>query len=450
MDERGTMHINHLRELAFKFESRNHHDPHLMEYFSNEMTSLCDSILKDCCIELDAEVSVENYPCFLSIRKQVTEDVALKLETICSSSTRSINQDFFAVAPFLVQAIKDIFRKENPQSVVQNGLKGLPKEIVSQHESNVRDAFLKKDILKLVYEVCGILESLCLNNCGKHSTEDIEKWSESLGIWNMCEFLKESFTSLQDSKLHKRLQLFSRSLRRITQDVSKIKEIEMRNFYNVSLNLIKFATFDPSKLLGFEITDCTYSPVTCYSEAIKYDRPHDTFSQQFEVRKESEGELRLRAIARVHLDGRTRKVGAFESVFVLPMSSKEKLANCPIFSLPVAVKTERTDSGDLRVVLSSTSRKIISETLCVLQRELGDDIADGEQIEITESHLTVCCFVEAGEMVRLRLLYKWRSEAISVDSKDFVAIGQSSSTDTSTSASDSSGTCVHVYISFTA
>ena len=312
MDERGKMHINHLRELAFKIESRNRDDPHLMEYFSDEITTLCNSILKDCCIELGAEVSVENYPGFLSSRQQITEDVASKLETICLSSTRSINEDFFFIAPFLVQAIKDIFHKENPQSIVQNGLKGLPKESVSQYESKVRDAFLKKDILKLVYEVCGVLESLCLNNCEKQSTEEIETWSESLGILHMCEFLKNFFQSRQDSKLHKRLQLFSRSLRRITQDVGKIKEIEMRYSYNVSLNLIKFATFDPSKLVRFQITDSTNSPVTCYREAIKYDRPHDTFSQQFEIRKESEGELRLGTVAGVHLDGRIRKVGAFD------------------------------------------------------------------------------------------------------------------------------------------
>ena len=444
MDERGKMHINHLRELAFKIESRNRDDPHLMEYFSDEITTLCNSILKDCCIELGAEVSVENYPGFLSSRQQITEDVASKLNT-CLSSTRSINEDFFFIAPFLVQAIKDIFHKENPQSIVQNGLKGLPEESVSQYESKVRDAFLKKDILKLVYEVCGVLESLCLNNCEKQSTEEIETWSESLGILHMCEFLKNFFQSRQDSKLHKRLQLFSRSLRRITQDVGKIKEIEMRYSYNVSLNLIKFATFDPSKLVRFQITDSTNSPVTCYREAIKYDRPHDTFSQQFEIRKESEGELRLGTVAGVHLDGRIRKVGAFELVFVLPTSSSEKLTSCPMFTLPVAVKTERTDSGDLRVVISSTSRKIISEALCILQRELGDDVMDREQIEITESHLTVCCFVERVGMVRLRLLYKWRSEAISVDSKDFVAIGEPSSTDASTLASDSSGKCTYVY-----
>ena len=439
VDERGKMHIDHLRELAVEIQSLNREDPHLMEYFSMQIRTLCrDSILKDCCIELDADVSVENYPRFLSIRQQVTEDVALKLETICSSSTTSIIEDFFSMVPFLIQAIKDIFRKEN-HLTVQNGLRGLPKESVSQHESKVRDAFRNKDIFRLVYEVCRVLESLCLNNCEKHSTEEIENWSESLGIWNMAEFLRKFFQSRQDGKLHKRLQLFSRSLRRISEDVRKIKEIEMRYFYNVSLNLIKFATFDPSKLVRFEITDSTNSPVTCYSEAIKYDRPHDTFSQQFEVRKESEDELELGATARVHLDGRIRKVGAFESAIVLSPSSEEELASFPISTPQVAVKRERTGSGNLRVLLSSTRRKTISEALCVLQRELGDDIVDRGQVKIAESHLKVCCFFEAVGLVRLRLLYKWRSEAISVESKDFVVIGESSAADPSTSASDSGG-----------
>lgn len=165
------------------------------------------------------------------------------------------------------------------------------------------------------------------------------------------------------------------------------------------------------------------------------------FSQQFEFRKETEGELRLGVIARVHLDGAIREVGAYKSVFVLPTLCKEKLANCLMFSLPVAVKTELTDSGDLRVVLSSTRRNTISEALCLLQRELGDDIVDPRQIEITASHLTVCCFDEAVGMVRIRLQYKWRSEAISVDSNDFVASGDSSSLVVSTSASDSGSMC---------
>ena len=432
------MHIDHLRELAFEIQSLNREDLHLIEYFRNQIRTLCrDFILKDCCIELDAEVFVENYPRFLSIRQQVTEDVALKLETICSSSATSINEDFFSIVPFLIQAIKDIFHKGD-HLIEQNGLRGLTEESVSQHESKVRDAFLNKDIFRLVYEVCRVLESLCLNNCEKHSTEEIENWSESLGIWNMAEFLKTFFQSHHDGKLHKRLQLFSRSLRRISEDVSKIKEIEIRYFYNVSLNLIKFATFDASKLVRFEIIDSTNSLVNCYSEAIKYDKPHDTFSQQFEIRKESEDELELGGTAHVHLDGRIRKVGAFESVIVLT-SSSEEFDRFPISSLPVAVKTERTGSGNLRVVLSSTSRKTISEALCVLQRELGDDIVDRGQVEIAESHLKVRCFFEAVGLVRLRLLYKWGSEAISVESKDFVALGESSATDPSTSASDSGG-----------
>ena len=151
----------------------------------------------------------------------------------------------------------------------------------------------------------------------------------------------------------------------------KLEKIEVRYFYNVSLNLIQFVTFDPSKLVRFEITDSANSPVTCYREAIKYDRPHDTFSQQFEIRKGFEDELQLRATARVHLDGRIRNVGDFESVIVLPSSSVEELDRFPISTLPAAIRTERTVSGNVRVVLYSTRKKAISEALCVLQREFG-------------------------------------------------------------------------------
>ena len=430
------MHINHLRELAFEIQGLNHEDPHLTEYFTNQIRTLCDSILKDCCIEMDAEVSIENCPRFLSYRQRITEDVALKLEEICSPSTRSIHEDFFSIVPFLIQAIKEIFRKESPL-VVQNGLKGLPKKTVSKLNYNVRVAFSNRDILRLVYEVCRVLEKLCLNNCEKHSTEMIESWSESLGIWNMSNFLAGFFQSCQDNKLHKRLELFSRSLRRISEDIGDIKEIEMRYFYNVALNLIKFAAFDPSKLVKFEMIDSANSQISCYCEAIKYDWPHDTYSQQFEIRKESEDELQLGAIAHVHLDGRIRKVGAFESVITLPPSSEEELARCPITMLPVTVKQEHTDSRNLRVVLSSTRRKNISEALSLLQRDLGDDILDWKQVEITESYLAVCCSVEWVGVVRIRLLYKWRSEAISVDSKDFVAIAESSVANAYKSASDS-------------
>ena len=217
----------------------------------------------------------------------------------------------------------------------------------------------------------------------------------------------------------------------------KLEKIEVRYFYNVSLNLIQFVTFDPSKLVRFEITDSANSPVTCYREAIKYDRPHDTFSQQFEIRKGFEDELQLRATARVHLDGRIRNVGDFESVIVLPSSSVEELDRFPISTLPAAIRTERTVSGNVRVVLYSTRKKAISEALCVLQREFGDGIVDKGEVEIAESHLKLRCFFEVVGLVRLRLLYKWRSEAISLDSKDFVAIVESSTTDPSTSASDS-------------
>ena len=420
------MHINHLRELAFKIARMNREDLHLMEYFTNQIKTLCNFILKDCCIEMNAEVTIESYPRFLSFHQLVTDDVAVTLEKICSSSTRSINEDFFCVLPFLIQAIKEIFRKESP-SVVQNGLKGLPKEIVSLHECHVRDAFQNKDILKLMYEVCSVLKHLCVRNCSKQSTDEIDVWSESLGIWNMADCLKSFFQSQQDSKLHKRLQLLSRSLGRIAADIGNVKEIELRYFYHVSLNLIEFATFDPSKLVRFEITNSTNCPITGYSGGLKYDSSHGTFSQKFEIRKESENALQLDAVARVNLDGQIRVVGAFQSVIMLPPSSEEHFERyVSRGTLPVAIKRERSDSGNVRVVLCSTRREDISEALSLLQTSLGEDLVDGEQLKVTVSHLTVRCFAEAGKVVSLRLIYKWESDAISIESKDFMAIADSS------------------------
>lgn len=429
------MHINHLRQLAFKMQGFNREDPYLMEFFTNQIRTLCDSILKDCCIELDAHDSIENCPRFLYFHQRITEDVALKLEKISSSSTGSINDDFFTIIPDLLQAIKEIFRKESP-SIEQNGLKGLPEEIVAQHESKVRDAFSNQDILGLVLEVCRVLANLCLNNCKKHPTEVIENWSKSLGILNMSEFLEEFFQSRKDVILHKRLLLFSRSLSKILADIRDVKEIDMRYFYNVSLNLITFATFHPSKLVRFELTDSTHSAVTCYSEPIKYDGPHDTYSQHFEIKKECEDELQLGAIAHVKLDEGIRKVGVFKSVITLPPFSEEDLSRLTE-AVPVTVKKERTDSGKLYVVLSSTRRRNISEALSLLYRKLGDDTVDSRQAEITESHLMVSCSVESVRVVRLRLLYNWQSEAISVDSTDFVVFDESSVADAYSVASGS-------------
>ena len=420
VSERGKMHINHLRELAFKIQGLRHENPHMKEYFTDQIKSLCNSILKDCCVEVDAEASIENHSRFLYFHQRVSEDVAQKLERICSPSASAVNEMFFSVVPFFIQAIKEIFRNENPLNA-QNGLKGLTEDILHQHEANVRDALKNKDILRLLDEVCSILENLCLNNCSNLST-DIEAWRESVDILNMLESLKHFFQSRQEGNLLRRLQLFSRSRRKIYKDISNhdVKEIDVRYFYDVSLTLIKFARFDPSKLVRFELTDTTNSPVNCHKEAIKYDRPRDTYSQHFELRKESEDELQLGAIAHVHLDGRVRKVGAFQSMITLPPSGEEKLARCST-TLPVAVKRERTDSGNLRAFLYSTSRKNISEALMLLQRDLGDEMVDRDQVEIKESHLTMRCFVEAGRVVRLRLVYKWQSEAISVYSKEFVA-----------------------------
>lgn len=426
VDERGKMHINHLRELACDIHGLKRKDHHLKEYFTKEIGNLCDSILKDCCIEIDADAYTENCPRFLFFHKRVTEDVAIKLEQICSFSARSIEKDFLNVVPFLIQAVKEIFRQSEDE-VIQNGLKGLHTEIVQQHEADVLKAFQNEDILRLVYEVCKVLQNLCLNNCEKYSCELIERWSDSLGIWNMSEFLKAFFQSRQENKLFKRLQLFSRSLKRFSADIRSVRKKEMRFFYDVSQSLIRFATFDPRKLVRFEVTFSDSSPVTCYSGALKYDKPHDTYYQHFWIEKEHESKLQLGTLAHVHLDGKIRQVGAFKCVVLLPASITKDLNS---WQIPVArVKIELTDSGSKRLVLYSTRRESISEALRLLQREFGYEELREQAAEITSCHLDVRCTTEALGVMRLRLSYKWRSEAIFVDSNDFVAIAEAAAKD---------------------
>lgn len=46
------MHIRHLRELAVKIRELKIENADLMRYFTGKIKSLCETILRDCCIEL--------------------------------------------------------------------------------------------------------------------------------------------------------------------------------------------------------------------------------------------------------------------------------------------------------------------------------------------------------------------------------------------------------------
>lgn len=441
MKQRGQIHIKHLRELAVKISNSKVENAELMQYFTGKIQTLCKSVLGDCCIELKNSVadveraaSSEDHVNYLEVHQKISQDTASKYQQMCSSSEESIVKNFLGIVPHLIQDIKAIFRDEVVPDV-QNGLRGLQNETLEQLAFNVREAERNNKILQLVCEVCKILEDLCVKNCDNQcSTNLIHKWGSSLGVLSMLDFLKPFFQRCpQDVRLHKRLEMFACRIRDIMSDVVEVDEVFMRDFFDVSSSLIHFAKFDPAKLVRFELTDPTNSPVRCKSEGIRYDSRNDTFSALFFLRKEEEGELLLHAVARVHVKGRDCKIGAFQSVITLPAIAEAAFDSCMADMIPdvannVAVtKLEVRDSQNIQVVLCSTQEEKLSMLLDHLKRELRD-VEEWKGSQVTQCPLTMRTLpVKPGTVVNLRLAYKWESEAVYLDSKDFVAHADSSS-----------------------
>ena len=434
------MHVRHLRELATKISGLQFENAELMKYFSVKVQTLCKVVLTDCCIELEGSVegvkraALSTNPVgYLEIHRAIPKDIARKYQQVCSPSEESIIKTFRAIVPNLIQSVKEIFVDENI-SEVQNGLRGLSENRLEQFLSNVRDAEKNIRTQQLVCTVCEILEQLCLENCGKQPATEIENWGATLAIPSMLSFLKLFFQHHEQGiRLHKRLELFSMRLKDIISGhVDTADEVFMRDVSNVTLSLIHFAKFSPSKVVRFELTGSTNSAVTCDSEnnndKVHYERHHETFSQWFEIRKESEDELRLHANALVHVDGRICKKGAFQSVITINTSAEEAFDACMTHFIDVtAMKLKDNDSENLRVVLCSIQKEKVSEVLEVLKRKLSEEVVNFRQSEVTQCHLTIRSITSKAETVlSLGLFYKWGSEAVGVDSKDFVSLPDSS------------------------
>ena len=304
---------------------------------------------------------------------------------------------------------------------------------MEQFLPSLRDAEKNIRNPKLVCVVCEILERLCLENCGKQPTTEIVRWSETLAIPSMLSFLKLFFQNHEQGiRLDKRLELFSRRLKDIISDqVDTADEVFIRDISNVTLSLIHFAKFSPSKLVRFELTGSTNSPMTCGRENnndnVHYDRHHETFSQCSEIRKESEDELRPHANALVHIDRRICKKGAFQSVITINASAKKAFDACMTHFIDVtAMKLKDNDSEKLRVVLCSTQKEKVREVLEVLKQKVSK-VADFSQSEVTQCHLTMRSIMsEAETVLSLRLFYEWGCNAVGLDSKDFVSLTDSS------------------------
>ena len=200
------MHVRHLREYAAKISGLQRTDANLMKYFAGQIQSLCNTLLRDCCIELETSAegveraaSSSNYVRYMEIHRPVPEDIKERHPEIFSSlkesteaeilsSLKESTEAFVAVVPNLIQITKEIFVEEEV-SKVQNGLRGLPKEKIEQFDLSIRNAERNNKVGQLFYDVSRILELLCLQNCNLPSIE-IKKWGENLAVLHMLEVLK--------------------------------------------------------------------------------------------------------------------------------------------------------------------------------------------------------------------------------------------------------------------
>ena len=262
------MHIDHLSEVAVTIVGLQHKDTNMMKYLGQQIKTLCNSILRDCCIEmatskedLDSATSTENCSGLLEIHRQIPEGIAKKYKQMCLSPEESIAINFLVIVPHIVQCIKEIFQ-EKKIPLVQSGLRGVnDKTTLSKFVSDIQEAAKDKSILKLLSEVCNILENLCLNNNDNRSTEyEIHMWGGSAMVIVMLEFLENFFQSSEARRLYKRLQVFSVAIRDILSNPAAFEGSFLRDFHNVALSLLTFAKFDPSQLVRFELNDPIIHP----------------------------------------------------------------------------------------------------------------------------------------------------------------------------------------------
>ena len=424
------MHLNHLRDLGKKILNLEHRNPQCIDHLARDIHILCNDIFRDCCIEVagcDERVETasptKDYVHFLKMYRKVPEDEAEMYLEMISSSKEAKFGNFLTCLHALIQAVKEIFRAEVIPEV-QTGLRGLPKEIVEQLASNVCVALQNDDILKLIFEVCETLKKLCINNSGSQSTDEIEMWASSIAILALLCFLKRFFQSKEETRLYKRLQVISSSLAAIISSPCPVAKSLIRDFSNVALSLLEFAKFDPKKLVKFELLESngtSHIP----SSSLQYTKPpHDTFSQTFQFRKECEDDLFLYATANVHIHGQMCTVGAFQAVITLPTIYEEAFNRSEINTLPVAIQMRQHDAENLKVVIYGMQRACIVRALECLQTELGE-VLQRCKTEIKTCPLEMRSVVEAGTVVRLTLVYKWKSESIFQESRYFEAIADS-------------------------
>ena len=427
------MHISHLRQLALKITGLQGINTDIVKNFSCKATTLCYSVLRDCGIELgispeDVErtASSSNQADYVIEpfikREQLSDEIAKNYKRVCSFSEEPNTRIFLAIVPHLIQDIKEIF-VDRDRLVPQNGLKGLLEKDINQFLSSVSNAQQYSRFKELVYVECQILEMLCLENRNQTSAAEIKKWSKRLAIDQMLNFLARFFQDGEaDIKLCKRLDLFCCRLRdTLLTDDKGVDEDFMQDFSNVIRELLDFAKFDPSKLVRFELVDSKNSPLSCNSsdvDNVEHDEYDGTYSQRFIIKKESEDELQLGAAACVHIDGSICKKGAFQSVIMLNQSGMDAFNRCMSRFAPADIAVMKMEN---RTVLYASQKEKLSELIQIFKRELSEDKVDLSHSEVSQCYLSMRCIDFTKEKVlRLRLVYKWGSEAVALDSNDFV------------------------------
>ena len=262
------MHIEHLRELAFKIAGLKHHDSNQRKYFDHEVEMLCSAVLRDCCIEIatskgevESAIQTENFASVLVMKKRLPKSVGETCTRMFSSQgDKFITSSLLCIVSELIQAIKEIFRKEKIQRT-PSGLRGVTEKATLQKITlGIQGAAHDKNIFKLLSEVCHILEILCRNNNDDRQKESqIQSWGSCAMMAVMLNFLERFFQSTEARRLYKRLELVSVAIRDIMSNPTAFEGSFLRDFHNVAVSLLKFAKFDPSHLVQFELKDPTNS-----------------------------------------------------------------------------------------------------------------------------------------------------------------------------------------------
>ena len=171
----------------------------------------------------------------------------------------------------------------------------------------------------------------------------------------------------------------------------------------------------------------TCVPCTCLRETIKHDKLENTYSQVFRIKNEGD-ELRLHAVASVYIDGEIVKKGkgTFQATITLTPSCEQVLnRHINRFHDLTVAKLKDIGSGNLRVVFCTTQKEKLSPLLDALRKELRENVFSWK---VTQCPLSMRSNVTSKEaaVLSLRLVYKWGSEAVVHESKDFLAYDRSS------------------------